>query len=469
MYRNFRMFKLAALTVSLFVLAGCGEESVEQSSTDSEVVYGEIAEQPPVVGWLDVVLPSEVVAMDACSDNLWILTAEGLVMRWNSASGEWSAVEADVSSTTTETAFAIAALENGAAVLAPEALVIFDGDKVTEMIFAPGTTPAGVCAVDEHVAVLFSNGSVSVSSESTAELVRIVESAEKSVAGSFCYDLDALAWINTDGTVSRFDITESLLSETILPDSTIAVYLAGGEIFAGNRSSVFGFSSTDGWQECLHGSITGDNLLYTDRGITTFDCEELITAGLSGRPEMTCRLDDGTVWSISDGRIAVWAEIGSVETRLPEADVQMLRYRMAGQTGGGSANGSEAGTADVSFGGVFRIYESVSSRPDPFSDFPLASRDLRRLLADLTIEELHLVGITLDPAGGDQAMVEDANGVAYVLQEGTLLRNNTHIAEITGSEVIVVQEVTVGSEEGIGGITMIPTIFSMRLHEEGGL
>jgi len=66
-------------------------------------------------------------------------------------------------------------------------------------------------------------------------------------------------------------------------------------------------------------------------------------------------------------------------------------------------------------------------------------------------------------------MVEDANGVAYILNEGTTLRNNTRIAEITGNEVIVVQEVTVGSEDEPGGITSIPTIFSMRLHEEGGL
>jgi Tfp pilus assembly protein PilP len=117
---------------------------------------------------------------------------------------------------------------------------------------------------------------------------------------------------------------------------------------------------------------------------------------------------------------------------------------------------------------VFRIYESVSSRPDPFTEFPVSRRDLRRNLSDLSIEELHLVGITLDPFGGDQAMVEDANGVAYILNEGTRLANNTHIAEITSNEVIVVQEVTVGSTADGGTVTTIPTIYSMRLHEEGG-
>ncbi|MCD4707934.1 MAG: hypothetical protein K8S62_09370 [Candidatus Sabulitectum sp.] len=470
MYRDFRMFKLAAFTVSLFVLvAGCGKESTEQT-VDSGTVSVEIAEQTPVEGWLDVILPSAPVAMDACGENLWILTADGFVMRWNSTGGEWSAVETDTPLAATDIAFAVSASESGAAILSPEALIILSGDQVAEVVFPDGITPAGVCVMDENAAVLFNDGSVSISSESSSELIRIVESAEKTVAGSFCYDQDALAWMNTDGTASRFDVTESLLSEMILPDSTTSIHLSNGELLACDGFVVYRLCGADGWEECFSGTIIGENLLYTERGIADLDSDDyVVTAGLPQHPEKACQLDDGTVWSISNGGIVVWAEIGSVETRLPEADVQMLRYRMAGQTGGGSANGSGVVDADVSFGGLFRIYESVSSRPDPFSEFPLTSRDLRRSIEDLSIEELHLVGITLDPSGGDQAMVEDANGVAYVLREGTVLRNNTHIAEITGNEVIVVQEVTVGSEDGPGGTTSIPTIFSMRLHEEGGL
>ncbi len=470
MYRDLRMFKSAALTVSLFLLvAGCGKESVDQSSVDSGTVHVEIEEQPPVAGWLDVVLPSEAVAMDACGDNVWILTDQGFVMRWNSIDGEWSAVETDAPLAEAEYAFAISVSENGAAVLARGALIVFSGDLVTEILFPQGSTPAGVCAMEDEIAVLFSDGSVGISDGVATELIRIVESTEKSAAGSLCYDQNVLAWINTDGTVSRFDLAESLLSETILPDSTTDICFFEGEILAGNGSSVYRLDSDENWEEFCNGSFTGDGLLYTERGLTAFGCEDVIAAGLPGKPEKICQIDDGTVWSISSGGIAVWAEIGSVETRLPDADIQLIRYRMAGQTGGGSASGSGIGTSDASFGGVFRIYESVSSRPDPFSEFPLSSRDLRRSIADLTIEELHLVGITLDPSGGDQAMVEDANGVAYVLREGTVLRNNTHIAEITDNEVIVVQEVIVGSEDASGGTTSIPTIFSMRLHEEGGL
>lgn len=469
MYRNYRMLKSAVLFGSLFLLAaGCGKEPVEQSSVDSGTVFIEIAEQPPVAGWLDVVLPSDAVAIDACGENVWILTSQGFVMRWNSSSREWSTVESDTPLTATDSPFALSVSGNGAALLAPSTLVIYSGEEVTEVIFPQSATPVDVCVLGDEAAVLFSDGSVGVSSGSATELVRIVESAEKTVAGDFCYSDDLLAWMNTDGTVSRFEITESLLSEMILPDSTNCIHLYGNELFAGDGSKVYRLSEVDSWEECFSGIITGENLLYTNRGLVAFHSDEIIAAGLSELPEKTCILNDGTIWSMAHGGVAVWAEIGTVETRLPDADVQMIRYRMAGQTGS-SAGGSGIGTADISFGGVFRIYESVSSRPDPFSEFPLTSRDLRRSLADLTIEELHLVGITLDPTRGDQAMVEDANGVAYVLNEGTVLRNNTHIAEITGNEVIVVQEVTVGTEDGPGGTTMIPTIFSMRLHEEGGL
>jgi Tfp pilus assembly protein PilP len=96
-------------------------------------------------------------------------------------------------------------------------------------------------------------------------------------------------------------------------------------------------------------------------------------------------------------------------------------------------------------------------------------RDLRRDLEEIAVEELRLVGITLDPAGGDQALVEDASGVSYILYEDTELANNTHVAEITSNEVVVVQEVSVEYGEGMGEEASIPTIYSMRLHEEGGL
>ena len=66
-------------------------------------------------------------------------------------------------------------------------------------------------------------------------------------------------------------------------------------------------------------------------------------------------------------------------------------------------------------------------------------------------------------------MVEDVNGVPYILYVNSELANNTRIAEITANEVIVIQEVTVDYGPERGGTASIPTIYTMRLHEEGGL
>jgi len=468
MYRDFRMLRMTAPGVAFFLLAGgCGEKPVEQSSAGTGAVNVTMVEHSPVAGWLDVALPSDAVDMDSRGSDVWILTEGGAVMRWSAGNSAWSTVETDLP--LEESVFDLVAIEEGAAVLSQSTVTVFKGDQVTGVALSGDRVPSGVCAVNSRVAVLYQDGSVDITNQECTELETAVEATEKNASGCFCGDGSTLAWINTDGTASRFDVSESLLVEKNLPDSTTNIYIGQGNFYAGSSQCIYVLNDQDGWDELSPGAITGTDLLYTAEGIKEISGGDVVAAGLSEQPERVCRLDDGTVWSISNGGIAVWTEIGSVETRLPEADMQMIRYRVAGQTGGGSSGGSGVASADVSFGGVFRIYESVSSRPDPFSEFPQSSRDLRRSLRDLTIEELHLVGITLDPTGGDQAMVEDANGVAYVLKEGTVLRNNTHIAEITGNEVIVVQEVTVGSEDGLGGTTSIPTIFSMRLHEEGGL
>ncbi|MCK5036873.1 MAG: hypothetical protein KAS73_13345, partial [Candidatus Sabulitectum sp.] len=201
MHRDLKVFKSVALTVSIFLLvAGCGKEQIEQSSVDSGETHLEIAEQEPVAGWLDVVLPSEAVAMDAHGENIWILTEQGFVMRWNSTSREWSSVETDEPLMETSRAFAISASENGAAVLASGGLFIFKDDLVTEVEFSEGTVPEGLCYLGEEVAVLFNDGSVAITEGSASELVKIVESSVKTAAGSFGSDQNVLVWINTDGT-----------------------------------------------------------------------------------------------------------------------------------------------------------------------------------------------------------------------------------------------------------------------------
>lgn len=458
------MHKYFLITASFILLlflaaAGCGEsDAPEQDTTDAGTII--FQENEPVAGWLEVMLPGAPLAMDGSGENIWILTDNGLAMGWNTDSRSWSSLDA-------AGAFDIASIEEGIAILTPGGLTVLRGEEMTSFTFDESKTPEDVCGTSAGPAVLFQDGSVSVAGEDGFN--ETVESSGVAASGALHCENGVLAWMNDSGTASIFDITESLLTEVTLPEGTEAISLADGSLLACDGISTRVYRGQEAWEEYSEGTIAESGYICLSTGIALNPSEGPITCGTPFKTDQVIQLTDGTVWSLAESGVAVWGELRSVETRLPDADVQRLFYRMAGQTGTGSGSGDGVGSSGASLGGIFRIYESVSSRPDPFTEFPATSRDLRRPLEDLTIEELHLVGITLDPSGGDQAMVEDANGVAYVLREGTTLRNNTRIAEITGNEVIVVQEVTVGSEDDLGGTTSIPTIFSMRLHEEGGL
>ncbi len=451
----------AALAVFLFLVsAGCGNRGPDRLEASSGTML--IVESPPVSGWLEVVLPGAPVAMDGSGENLWMLAEPGVLMVWNTETGSWSSIEA-------ENAFAVASLENGAAMLTPGGVTLLEADEATEHLFDPSDVPVAVCGTPDGAAVLFNDGSVALARN--GELSVAAETTGRTAVGGIHFSSGVLAWMNDDGTVSLLTMADGLIRDVMLPEGASGVSIEGPDplLLADCDQGVLSYTEDGSWEEFSPGSLVGEGIISMQSGVWGIGSSDPLASGLSLEPERVCVLTDGTVWAMAEGGLAVWGEIGSVETRLPEADIHRMTLRMAGQSPSGSGSGQDVSSPGVSMGGVFRIYESVSSRPDPFTEFPAARRDLRRTLEDLTIEELHLVGITLDAAGGNQAMVEDANGVAYVLREGTTLRNNTRIAEISGNEVIVVQEVTVGSEDDIGGTTSIPTIFSMRLHEEGGL
>ncbi len=449
----------AALSGLLLLLAaGCGEDPPEAGASEEGAVV--FQESEPVAGWLQVALPGDPVAMDACGDQIWILTDTGAAMGWNGSTGEWSSLDAP-------DAMDISVSPDGITMLTPAGASIYRNGEVSQVAFGEARTPVSVTETGFGTAVQFSDGAVDLLEGDTSSSV--VEPTGGTPAGEPVFENDLMAWMNTDGTACVYTHEDGLLQDKTLPGGTERVVIAEGRLLAVCDGTTLAEAEDGTWAEYCSGELFPGGIIRSPEGLAIEPGGEVIASGLPWEPEGLCVLADGTMWSMGAEGVAVWGEIGSVETRLPEADITRLTYRAAGQTGGGSGSGEGVGSTGASLGGVFRIYESVSSRPDPFTEFPAASRDLRRPIEDLTIEELHLVGITIDPSGGDQAMVEDANGVAYVLREGTVLRNNTRIAEITGNEVIVVQEVTVGSEDDLGGTTSIPTIFSMRLHEEGGL
>lgn len=447
------------LSLLLLAAAGCGGADPATAGEDhgTSVVF---MESEPVTGWLDVLLPGAPVAMDAGQEDIWIITESGTAMCWNSCDSRWSSAEVP-------SAFDVSVTGQGPAILTPDGLTLLSGGEMTTFGFDGSSEPLSISGTDGGPVVLFADGTLARWSEDGRE--DLVEPSERQPSGSLCTGNGKIAWMNEDGTVSVFDTEDGLLTEYVLPEGTTRIDLLDGNLYSSGEDGISIMAEDGTWEHAYSGTLAGSGMVASQDGFSLLDDGSEVTSGLPFEALQTACLSDGTVWALGETSLSVWAEIGSVETRLPEADILRLTYRMAGQTGQGDGSGSGVVSSGASLGGVFRIYESVSSRPDPFSEFPAASRDLRRPIEELTIEELHLVGITLDPSGGDQAMVEDANGVAYVLREGTMLRNNTRIAEITGNEVIVVQEVIVGSEDDLGGTTSIPTIFSMRLHEEGGL
>lgn len=267
----------------------------------------------------------------------------------------------------------------------------------------------------------------------------------------------------------RYDPEVDLWQEETLP-APGPVLVAGGRIFVTADGSVLARTGPGDWERVFRGRLCGDLAVAGHRVIDPAMPSDVVADALPIAPTSLRRASAGSpVWAVDEMGLMVCAEIGAFETRLSSYDMERIECTLAGQST--ASPGGSAGVTPVltAASGAFRIYESVSSRPDPFTEFPARRRDLRRPLSEISIEEFRLVGITIDPAGGDQAMVEDVNGVPYILYVNSELANNTRIAEITANEVIVIQEVTVDYGPERGGTASIPTIYTMRLHEEGGL
>jgi hypothetical protein len=274
------------------------------------------------------------------------------------------------------------------------------------------------------------------------------------------------------GRIALFDPSVALWQFEESPEGDI---LASSDniLFIGVNDTIFVRTLPGEWNYHSDGRLYDGGLVLTENGISTIMSPgDVIAEAPSFEPSRLFAMGSfqEPIWAIDDLGMTVYSDLGAVETSLPYYETQRVSCTMAGQ-GAHGRQGSTDSVDDIiqAGGGTFRIYESVSIRPDPFTEFSTEERDSRRSLERISIEEFRLVGITLDPVGGDQAMVEDGLGVPYILYEGTVLANNSHVAEITSSEVIVIQDVIVDYSARGGGETIIPTIYSLRLHEEGGL
>lgn len=463
--------KFPAGTFVLIILlavisSGCGPGP---DSTGAAVVVdgqAEIAARPAPVGWLEVVIPGGPPSVFAVDEGgVWAAFDGGGVLKCSVADGRWSSF--DLGSAAVYPVAASATAE-GLTLLSDSALIAFSGEG--EAIVTPlpeGFLPSDLALDDQSsAAILAVDGSIALLSADGWD----VRSPEEPVNSAEGLSWLAPDWVFTSGDrLLRYDPSVNLWQIETMPSCGPAL-VADGAVFITSGEDVVRRDAAGEWSEVLRGRLCGDLAVSGQRVIDPAMPSEVLADALPVDPVNLMRgSSQGAIWALDDMGLLVCAELGALETRISGYDMERIECSLAGQTG--SSSGSSAGVTPVltAASGAFRIYESVSSRPDPFTEFPARRRDLRRPLGELAIEELRLVGITLDPSGGDQAMVEDVNGVPYILYVDTQLANNTRIAEITGNEVIVVQEVTVDYGPEHGGTASIPTIYTMRLHEEGGM
>jgi len=458
---------IAAVLLPLaLVAAACGPRSGGQTAALGTEVR--VAEAPPVFGWMDVSLPGGAPAALVPDDSgAWAVYDGGVILRCDLTDGRWRSYSlGPVASHVVSAAAAGGALY----VLSDSSLVCFR--ECAQAVATPlpeGFAPRSAGLAGSDIALLGSDGQVAVGTQGGFD-VRRPDSPLHPTSGLYRVGPD---WVfATDTLLVRYDPSVGLWQTERLPSRGL-LCAADGRILLGSEGRVLRRTGPGAWEDVCEGRLFASGMVLTPSGICmASDPSVNIAPAPSVDPDMLAGGGSGgvPVWAADSLGLLAWSTLGTIETRLPGYDLQRIECTMAGQ-GGTPASGGTASVTPVlaAASGAFRIYESVSSRPDPFTEFPARRHDLRRPLSEIAVEELRLVGVTLDPVGGNQAMVEDANAVPYILYVGTELANNTRVAEITSNEVIVVQEVTVDYGPDRGGEASIPTIYSMRLHEEGGL
>jgi hypothetical protein len=398
----------------------------------------------------------------------WLLFDGGNLLRFSTQSGRWKSYTLDGIGDLID--FQLCG--ESPVLLTSTEIHIFDEEKA-ETVSEPlpeGFSPMELTISGEDLAILGTTGRIAVMGDEGLELYQPTE--EVAPLGGLCRIGPDWIYLQEGGGLVLFDPSVDLWQYEESPEGDMLA-ASSNILFIGHNDSVLVRTSPGQWQFHAQGRLYDGGLLLTDGGISSvMSPGELLAESPAFIPSALLAMEyfSEPIWAVDDMGMTVYSGLGMVETSLPYYETQRVSCSMAGQSTGGM-QGSPASVSDMiqSGGGTFRIYESVSIRPDPFTEFSTETRDARRDLETISVEEFRLVGITLDPVGGDQAMVEDGIGVPYVLYEGTVLANNSHVAEITSNEVIVIQDVIVDYSARGGGETTIPTIYSLRLHEEGGL
>ena len=455
----------------LLAFIGCGGQEATSREIPTDTQNPE--ENMHIAGWMEVIIPGSIpVCMVTDQELAWFLfNSERPLLSYNSVEREWNSYSFEMDDI--GPFLDMACLDEEILIITSRELLFYSaGEEIYSREFPPGFEGFSVYAGQNQIAVLGKDCSIAIPDEESGFLISEPEGTENVSSVLFRQDPD---WVFCcdDTLLCFYDGRMDLWQYETLPDQ-YSLTCSSGELYAQSENNeILRRTGKEIWENTgLTGKLFPGGIIISEDGLYIASGSGEQIAPVPSFDPSSVVANDGNeiIWAFDDFGIVAHAVLGSIQTGLPNYETELIACTMAGQAAR-QQSGATSGVMPVLTTGsaAFRIYESVSSRPDPFAEFPPRRRDLRRNFSEITIEELHLVGIMLDPAGGDHAMVEDGNGVPYILYEGTELSNNTTIVEITSNEVVVVQEVTVDYGEGRGGIAVIPTIFTMRLHEEGGL
>ena len=398
MNRKFMTLAILLTAVGALVLAGCGGEGEE---TSMQAVPGpsiSVIDSPDVSGWIEVALASEPpISAGSGSGSTWLLFQGGDLLSFTETDG-WRGY-------TLEDAGEVQGMTvagDDPVLLTSSALLRINSEtgEISRTELPDGFYPVLMAGNGTTVALVDRTGDLALTTDEGFDVYGSEESLQPS--GNLVLHGEDWVFPLEGGGLAFFDPSVNLWQFEDSPEVQVLAEV-DGLLFIGTDGTVLSRTEPGTWDPMGRGHTVrqwtpAGRQWYLERGGLRCHSrrETLVPA-----PMLLASGQGEPYWAVDGIGMAAYTEIGSVQTSISFFDAERVSCSLAGQAPATQGSTESVGDIILSGSGAFRIYESVSMRPDPFTEFSAESRDIRRQVEDLSVEELRLVGITLDPVGGD--------------------------------------------------------------------